>query len=74
MFKTTLSIVDWKRRKRSRTFNIRMFNAMIENVSSERACGLLNLLAIFTTFEIWTIIFKFLSLLKQINFYTVEWN
>lgn len=51
-----------------------MFNAMIENVSSERACGLLNLLAIFTTFEIWTIIFKFLSLLKQINFYTVEWN
>ena len=51
-----------------------MFNAMIEKVSSERACDLLNLLAIFTTFEIWAIIFKFLSLLKEINFYTVKWN
>ena len=29
-----------------------MFNAMIQNVSSERACGLLNLLAKFTTFVI----------------------
>ena len=29
-----------------------MFNTMIQNVSSERACGLLNLLAKFTTFVI----------------------
>ena len=56
MFKTTSSILNWKRRKRSLTFNIRMFNAMIGNVSSERACGLLNLQAKFTTFVIWTII------------------
>ena len=29
-----------------------MFIAIIQNVSSERACGLLNLLAKFTTFVI----------------------
>lgn len=56
MFYTTSSILNWKRRKRSLKFNIRMFNTMIQNVSSERACGLLNLLAKFTTFVIWTMI------------------